>query len=242
MKKLLAILLAGLMMLSFAACGTNDNPSGSENTPGTSQSGENNDKPVEAGEMLSIKLGASIPKPDIDYTIAYDDSSSFKIDWNWETITLDQVRHYAKRMEAAGFTCTDENDNEEMGFYIWEGEKDNLIVEIDKKKVWIEIDETKDSGSNSQESSWNDPKYTAYTSGLEEPDFSYEFKGVLMDQLTINAEATLDEIEEWKQFLLDSGFEEYREGEQWGIKNATHNIQMNGYVDGVAYIYIGLVG
>ena len=39
MKKLLAILLAAIMLLSLAACGNNDdNPSGSENNPGTSQS------------------------------------------------------------------------------------------------------------------------------------------------------------------------------------------------------------
>ena len=39
MKKLLAILLAAIMLLSLAACGENtDNPSGNENTPGTSQS------------------------------------------------------------------------------------------------------------------------------------------------------------------------------------------------------------
>ena len=38
MKKLLALLLAGLMMLSFAACGNNeDNPSGNEDNPGVSQ-------------------------------------------------------------------------------------------------------------------------------------------------------------------------------------------------------------
>ena len=48
MKKLLAILLAAIMLLSLAACGNNDdNPSGSENNPGTSQSdnqgGENSD-------------------------------------------------------------------------------------------------------------------------------------------------------------------------------------------------------
>jgi len=43
MKKLLALLLAGLMTLSFAACGTNDTPSGNEDNPGVSQSGENND-------------------------------------------------------------------------------------------------------------------------------------------------------------------------------------------------------
>ena len=44
MKKLLAILLAAMMLLSLAACTSNDdNPSGSENNPGTSQSGENTD-------------------------------------------------------------------------------------------------------------------------------------------------------------------------------------------------------
>ena len=39
MKKLLAILLAAMMVFTLAACGNNDdNPSGSENNPGTSQS------------------------------------------------------------------------------------------------------------------------------------------------------------------------------------------------------------
>ena len=39
MKKLLAILLAAMMLLSLAACGNNETPSGSEGgTPGTSQS------------------------------------------------------------------------------------------------------------------------------------------------------------------------------------------------------------
>ncbi len=43
MKKLLAILLAAMMVFALAACGDNETPSGSENNPGTSQSGENND-------------------------------------------------------------------------------------------------------------------------------------------------------------------------------------------------------
>ena len=140
MKKLFALLLAMMMIFSLAACGDNNTTDPNKDNPGVSQGGENNnDAPVEAGEMLTIKLGASIPKPDVEYKIAYDDSTSFKIDWNWETITLDQVRHYAKRVEAAGFTCTEENDNEEMGFYIWKGEKDNVIIEIDDDKVWVEL-------------------------------------------------------------------------------------------------------
>ena len=44
MKKILAILLAAMMLLSLAACGDNETPSGSEgDKPGTSQGGENND-------------------------------------------------------------------------------------------------------------------------------------------------------------------------------------------------------
>ena len=89
---------------------------------------------------------------------------------------------------------------------------------------------------------WQDTAYSAYTNGVEEPTFTYTIKGVIMDQLTINAEATVDEVNAWKQSLLNAGFEEYREGEQWGVSNATHNIQMNGFVNGVAYIYIGLQG
>ena len=47
MKKLLALLLVGMMIFSLAACTNNENtdPSGSDN-PGTSQSGENDDDQV----------------------------------------------------------------------------------------------------------------------------------------------------------------------------------------------------
>ena len=43
MKKLLAILLAAMMVFALAACGNNETPSGSEgDRPGTSQGGESN--------------------------------------------------------------------------------------------------------------------------------------------------------------------------------------------------------
>ena len=49
------------------------------------------------------------------------------------------MRSYAKRAEAAGFTCAEENDNEDMGFYIWKGKKDGVIIEVDDGKVWVEV-------------------------------------------------------------------------------------------------------
>ena len=153
MKKLLAILLAAMILLSLAACGDNNTTDPDKDNPGVSQSGENNDD-----------------KGGTEYPIA---------------------------------------DN---------GSEDTSVGQ------------------------WQDTAYSAYTNGVEEPTFTYAIKGVIMDQLTINAEATVDEVNAWKQSLLNAGFEEYREGEQWGVSNATHNIQMNGFVNGVAYIYIGLQG
>ena len=78
MKKVLAILLAAMMLLSLAACGNNDdNPSGSENNPGTSQSegqggtenqgGEENWMDAYKMSNLVIPEGATVSDP-----IAYD--------------------------------------------------------------------------------------------------------------------------------------------------------------------------
>ncbi len=122
--------------------------------------------------------------------------------------------------------------------YQCEGSED--LSEI---KVAFKINASSDnSGDANSADQWKNATYSAYTGGVAEPAFNYTIKGVIMDQLTINAEATVDEVNAWKQSLLAAGFEEYREGEQWGISNETHNIQMNGFVNGVAYIYISLQG
>ena len=54
MKKVLAILLAAMMLLSLAACTNNDdNPSGSENNPGTSQSDNQGGTENQGGESTN---------------------------------------------------------------------------------------------------------------------------------------------------------------------------------------------
>ena len=72
MKKILAILLAAMMVFALAACTNNDdNPSGSENNPGTSQSdnqgGEENWMDAYKMSNLVIPEGATVSDP-----IAYD--------------------------------------------------------------------------------------------------------------------------------------------------------------------------
>jgi len=71
MKKLLALLLAGLMMLSFAACGTNDNPSGNEDNPGVSQS-DNKGGGI-AIEDISIDNWEQVIKDNFGLTISAPD-------------------------------------------------------------------------------------------------------------------------------------------------------------------------
>ena len=50
MKKLFALLLALMMVFALAACGNNETPSGSENNPGTSQSGNQGGTENQGGE------------------------------------------------------------------------------------------------------------------------------------------------------------------------------------------------
>ena len=82
--------------------------------------------------------------------------------------------------------------------------------------------------------------YAEYTDGVPEPKFTYSIFGVLNQALSINGEASADEIGAWKQTLLDNGAEEVREGDTWAVRDGKHLIEMNGITNGVAYIYISL--
>lgn len=63
MKKLLALLLVGMMIFSLAACGNNETPSGSEgDNPGVSQSGENNN----GGDKLNTKREEAVKQANKD--------------------------------------------------------------------------------------------------------------------------------------------------------------------------------
>ena len=62
MKKLLALLLVGMMIFSLAACGDNNTTDPNKDNPGISQSGENND----GGDKLNTKREEAVKQANKD--------------------------------------------------------------------------------------------------------------------------------------------------------------------------------
>ena len=76
MKKLLAILLAAMMLLSLAACGDNNTTDPDKDSPGVSQSGENNNGGEENKDdvkyVMTFKETTNPnPKPNTNWTVSY---------------------------------------------------------------------------------------------------------------------------------------------------------------------------
>jgi len=131
MKKLLAFLLAGLMMLSFAACGTNDNPSGNEDNPGVSQSGENNDN---QGGWPTDGFGALIPEPDWEYEIIQNDEYRFVA--TFENRSTDELQTYLQALEGAGVSTIGERGEGTTWYY--HGKINDMLVQLEDGRVIVE--------------------------------------------------------------------------------------------------------
>ena len=76
MKKLLAILLAAMMVFALAACGDNDTTDPDKDNPGVSQSGENNNGGEENKDdikyVMTFKETTNPnPKPNTNWTVSY---------------------------------------------------------------------------------------------------------------------------------------------------------------------------
>ena len=76
MKRILAIILAAMMLLSLAACGDNDTTDPDKDNPGVSQSGENNNGGEENKDdvkyVMTFKETTNPnPKPNTNWTVSY---------------------------------------------------------------------------------------------------------------------------------------------------------------------------
>ena len=76
MKKLLAILLAAMMVFALAACGDNNTTDPDSDNPGVSQSGENNNGGEENKDdikyVMTFKETTNPnPKPNTNWTVSY---------------------------------------------------------------------------------------------------------------------------------------------------------------------------
>ena len=76
MKKLLALLLVGMMIFSLAACGDNNTTDPDKDNPGVSQSGENNNGGEENKDdikyVMTFKETTNPnPKPNTNWTVSY---------------------------------------------------------------------------------------------------------------------------------------------------------------------------
>ena len=76
MKKILAILLAAMMVFALAACGDNNTTDPDKDNPGVSQSGENNDGGEENKDdvkyVMTFKETTNPnPKPNTNWTVSY---------------------------------------------------------------------------------------------------------------------------------------------------------------------------
>ena len=76
MKRILAIILAAMMLLSLAACGDNNTTDPDKDNPGVSQSGENNNGGEENKDdikyVMTFKESTNPnPKPNSNWTVSY---------------------------------------------------------------------------------------------------------------------------------------------------------------------------
>ena len=75
MKKILAILLAAMMLLSLAACGDNNTTDPDKDNPGVSQSGENNNGEENKDDVKYVMTFKETtnpnPKPNTNWTVSY---------------------------------------------------------------------------------------------------------------------------------------------------------------------------
>ena len=139
MKKILALLLATMMLLCFVACDTGDTPDPNGDNPGVSQNGgENNNgggntvaawktTGIDEGQIENFqKFTKGIPEPTSAYTVSMLNAYSFVFDFANEA----DAQTWAQALVANGFEYTNA-----MGNSLYE--KSGILIAISGCNVSI---------------------------------------------------------------------------------------------------------
>ena len=172
MKKLLAILLAAMMLLSLAACGDNNTTDPDKDNPGVSQSGGES---TDTGGDTKLPEAVDIPVdkyPFLESLVLPDNAVATSIDDEWYAddgvitiivkpiTTSEQVDAYKDKLKAAGFT-----DAEVSGFVSPDGK-----FEMSIGTTWIEASGYIDLTIYAKNGSQTDNQGGEDNSGTTEPD------------------------------------------------------------------------
>ena len=133
MKKILALLLAALMMLSFAACGDNNTTDPDKDNPGTSQS-DNQGGTENQGGWPTDGFGALIPEPDWEYEIIQNDEYRFVA--TFENRSTDELQTYLQALENAGVSTIGERGEGSTWYY--HGKINDMLVQLEDGRVIVE--------------------------------------------------------------------------------------------------------
>ena len=119
MKKILALLLALMLIFALAACNNNDNPNGDDplnRDPGTSQGGEDNSGTQDGNQDIGgsawpdNEFTKLVPKPSFTLQTPYADEKEFGVAFT--DATTDQIKAYVEQVKAEGFTIGERIEEE----------------------------------------------------------------------------------------------------------------------------------
>ncbi len=105
---------------------------------------------------------------------------------------------------------------------------ESSIIQDSKPESIVEVSESAPPAAES--SGWNNPEYSEYTTNVPEPQFEYTIFGVIGNMgMSFNSSATIEEIDAWRDTLIESGFElNVQTGETWVVYNDSCSISHSG--------------
>ena len=188
MKKILALLLAAMMLLSLAACGDNNTTDPDKDNPGVSQSGENNDS--QGGENSTVN------PEDIDFAAIMAGNGATDVVWGKQ----DEATKQAIIAEA-------KKDGVDVSFG---ADGSMTVVDTDGTTIvqkpdgtWVVKDA--DGGEGQLGGDWPDNEFTKL---VPKPDFELFAASTETDSFSVAfTSATIEQIKDYAAKVKAAGFD-----------------------------------